>query len=66
MSRYSRINLDVAPLTLTTAETAFAMGVSPQTIRSWAHSGKIKPIDPDRKWRFSKAAIKKYIEGERK
>lgn len=45
-------------------EVAELLDISPLTVRDWAKKGKIPARKIGREWRFSKAAILKWLEGE--
>lgn len=45
-------------------EVAELLEISPLTVRDWAKKGKIPARKIGKEWRFSKAAILKWLEGE--
>lgn len=45
-------------------EVAELLEISPLTVREWAKKGKIPARKIGKEWRFSKAAIMKWLEGE--
>lgn len=49
---------------LKTDEVAELLEITPLTVREWAKKGKIPAKKIGKEWRFSKAAILKWLEGE--
>jgi hypothetical protein len=54
----ARVADDVAPSLLSVADVAEEMGVSPATVRSWVHRGRIEPVSREGGLRFDQAAVK--------